>query len=88
MVSLQPGCLPVGKYSQYSLDRSLGGPQSGSGCGGEKKISLSLLGIKPPTVKPVAFTILSELPPVRLIRAKIHVAGSNHALRYREKCLS
>jgi len=37
---------PQGKKPQYQLDRRLDGPQSWSGCSGEKKNSLSLLGIE------------------------------------------
>jgi hypothetical protein len=34
-----PAALPLGKYSRYPLDRSLSGPQSRSGRGGEEKNS-------------------------------------------------
>jgi hypothetical protein len=39
---------PQGKSPQYPLDMRLGGPQSRSGRGGEKKNSQPLLGLEPP----------------------------------------
>jgi hypothetical protein len=38
----------------YSLNKKQGGPQSWSGCFGEKKNLLSVFGFKPWTVQPVA----------------------------------
>jgi len=43
-----------GKSPWCPLDRSLGGPQSWSGCGGEEKNSQPLLGLKPLIIQPVA----------------------------------
>jgi hypothetical protein len=42
-----PAALPQGKSPWYPLDRSLGGPQSRSGRGGEKKNSQPPPGIEP-----------------------------------------
>jgi hypothetical protein len=40
-------------YAQYPLKRRLGGSKSGSGCFGEEKNLLFLLGIKPRIVQQV-----------------------------------
>jgi hypothetical protein len=44
----------LGKSPSYQLDRRLGGPQSQSGSGGEKKKSQSLPEIEAPIIQPVA----------------------------------
>jgi hypothetical protein len=57
---------PQGKSPWYPLDRRLGGPQSRSGRGGEKKNSQSLPGLEPPIIQPVVqsyTTMLSPPPP-------------------------
>jgi hypothetical protein len=46
------------------LDRRLYGPQSRSGCGGEKKNSQPLPGLKPPIIQPVAQRYTAELSPL------------------------
>jgi hypothetical protein len=45
----------------YPLDRRLGGPQSRSGRGGEKKNSQPLPGLEPPIIQPVAQRCTAEL---------------------------
>jgi hypothetical protein len=45
---------PQGKSPWYPLDRRLGGPQSRSGRGGEKKTPQPLPGLEPPIIQPVA----------------------------------
>jgi hypothetical protein len=52
----------------YPLDRSLGGPQSRSGCGGEEKISQPLLGVVPPIIKPVTQRYTTELSRLLLVK--------------------
>jgi hypothetical protein len=42
-----PAVLPQGKNPRYPLDRTLGGPQSRSGRGGEEKNSQPPPGIEP-----------------------------------------
>jgi len=44
---------PQGKGPCYPLDRSLGGPQSWPGCGGEEKNSQSLPGPEPLIILPI-----------------------------------
>jgi hypothetical protein len=71
--------LVPGKNPQYPLDRRLGGPQSRSGCGGEKKNSQPLLGLPPPPppiIKPVDqryTTEISRLPLEYTIPFLIHL---------------
>jgi hypothetical protein len=43
------------------LDRRLGGLQSQSGCGGEKKNSQPLLGLEPPIIQPITQCYTTEL---------------------------
>jgi hypothetical protein len=52
---------PQGKSLWYPLDRSLGGPQSRSGRGGEEKHSLPLPVIEPSIIQPVAQRYTTEL---------------------------
>jgi hypothetical protein len=50
-----------GKSPWYQLDRRLGGPQSRSGRGGEKKHSQPLPGLEPPIIQPVTQHYTTEL---------------------------
>jgi len=46
-----PTALPTGKEPQYSLSRSLGGPQSRSGRGGEEKKIPDSAGNRTPVIR-------------------------------------
>jgi hypothetical protein len=62
MVSFTPRPLyPQGRATGTHSDRRLGGPQSRSGRGGEEKKSLSLPGLEPPIIQPVAQRYITEL---------------------------
>jgi hypothetical protein len=52
---------PQGKSPWYSLDRTLGGPQSRSGRGDEEKNSQPLPWLEPPIIQPVAQCYTAEL---------------------------
>jgi hypothetical protein len=52
---------PKGKQPWYPLDKSLGGPQSRSGRGGEGKHSQPLPALEPPIIQPVAQRYTTEL---------------------------
>jgi hypothetical protein len=45
--------LPLGENPWYALDTRMGGPQSRSGRGGEKKNPQPLPGLEPPIIQPV-----------------------------------
>jgi hypothetical protein len=47
---------PKERVPRYPLDRRLGGPQSRSGHGGEKKNSQPLSGLEPPIIQPVTYS--------------------------------
>jgi hypothetical protein len=62
VVSFTPRPLyPQGKSLWYPLNRSLGGPQSRSGRGGEEKNSQTLPGLEPPIIQVVAKWYITEL---------------------------
>jgi hypothetical protein len=50
-----------GKSSLHPLDRRLGGPQTRSGRGGERKHSQTLPGLEHPIIQPVAQRYTTEL---------------------------
>jgi hypothetical protein len=50
----RPGRFTQGKSPWYLLYRSLGGPQSRYGCGGDEKTSQPLPGREPATIQPVS----------------------------------
>jgi hypothetical protein len=56
-----PAALPQGKSPWYPLDRTPGGIQSQSGCGGEEKNSQSLSGLEPPIIQTVVQRYTTEL---------------------------
>jgi hypothetical protein len=56
-----PAALAPGKEPWYTLDRRLGGLQSQSGHGGEKKNSQPLPGLEPPIIQHVAQRYTAEL---------------------------
>jgi hypothetical protein len=62
-----PAALPTGKEPWYPLDRRLGGPQSRSEHGGEKKNSQPLPGFEHPIIQPVAQSYDTELSRVLAI---------------------
>jgi hypothetical protein len=51
-----------GNNPWYPLDRSLGGPQSRSGRGGEKKYSQPLPGLETPNIQPVVQSCTTNYP--------------------------
>jgi hypothetical protein len=59
---------PQGKSPWYPLDRRLGGPQSWSRRGGEKKNSQTLPALEPPIIQLVALRYTAEL--TRLLTSK------------------
>jgi hypothetical protein len=62
VVSFTPWPLyPQGKSSRYSLNRTLGGPQSQSGCCGEEKNVLPLSGTEPWASSSQSVVIATEL---------------------------
>jgi hypothetical protein len=67
-----PPLYPLGNSQQYPLDRSLGGPQSRSGRGGEEKESLACLCRESNHGRPdpSLVTVVTELPCLHLIYFK------------------
>jgi hypothetical protein len=57
-----PGRFTPGKEPYYPLDRSLGGPQSPSGRGGEEKNSQPLPRLEPPSSRPQPSAIPLSYP--------------------------
>jgi hypothetical protein len=57
---------PQWKRPWYPLDRRLGGPQSRSGCDGERKNSQHLPGLEPPIIQPVVQRYTTELTWLRM----------------------
>jgi hypothetical protein len=55
-----PATPPQGKSPCYPLDRSLGGPQNGSGRSGEEKNSQPQPGLEPPLIQSVAQRYTTE----------------------------
>jgi len=60
----RPDRFNFGKEHLYPRNRSLGGPQSRSGCSSEEKNSQPLTGLEPPIIQPVAqrYTTLFRPP--------------------------
>jgi hypothetical protein len=56
-----PSLCPPGKNLWYLLDRRLGGSQSRSEPGGEKKNFQPLPGLEPPIIQPVAQCYTTEI---------------------------
>jgi hypothetical protein len=52
---------------RYPLDGKLGGPQSRSGCGGEKKTSQPLPGLEPLIIHFVAEFYITELTRLNVV---------------------
>jgi hypothetical protein len=68
VVSFTPRPLyPQGKSPCYPLDRRLSGSQSRSGCGGEKKNSQPLPGLKSPIIQPISQRYTTELSRLLLV---------------------
>jgi hypothetical protein len=82
VVSFTPRPLyPRGKSPRYPLDRRLGGPQSRSGRGGEKKHSRPLPELEPPIIQPVAQRYTTDLPWLRPTSLRpILILSSNRQL--------
>jgi hypothetical protein len=82
-----PATLPPKQRPQYPLNRTLGGPQSRSGCSGEDTSPRPLLGISPPFLccpSPISVSILTAMWRValRFYRVLYYFVVCLHTMTY------